>query len=271
MSHDWMGLEPAQVSAIAKDLVAARRERRALAAYPGPLPTDLITAYRVQEIAMGMMALPLGGWRLISVPQAFRAALHSDRFAGPIFGPHIYRAQGNAPVPVACVPGARTSVSVELLFEVAGNAPLDHFDWSLDEAFQQVALLRWGVVISGSPLANLESLGPGPAASDFGCALGLIPGPPIPDWQVADLSELRAVVEGQGSTHEVAIAPAAPDTVFEALRFALIHGASRGRPLQSGMLISAGAHAAPFRMEPGHIFNITFADNGALAVQGIGG
>jgi 2-keto-4-pentenoate hydratase len=247
MGQDWLGPEPAQIQAIAKDLAQARREGTALTAFPGAPPQDMITAYRIQEMMIPMMAAPIAAWRSQLVPPAFTQALKANRIFGPIFTSGIIRPDPDAPIPIACPAGWRMTASLELIFELGGAAPAEKFDWTMEEAIAHVAALRWGVVIGASPFAAISDFGPAFVTADLGGAHALILGPAIADWPSLDLSALR----GHLGAVETAIAPAAPDDIFEALREALIHCAVRARPPAIGALISAGPRHPPIRLDLG--------------------
>jgi 2-keto-4-pentenoate hydratase len=254
MGQDWLGPEPAQIHAIAKDLAQARRDGTALTAFPSAPPQDMITAYRIQEMMIPMMAAPIAAWRSQLVPPAFTQALKANRIFGPIFASGIIRPDLDTPIPIACPTGWRMTASLELIFELGAAAPAEKFDWALDEAMAHLAALRWGVVIGASPFAAISDFGPAFVTADLGGAHGLVLGPAIGDWPSLDLSALR----GHLGAVETAIAPAAPDDVFEVLRETLIHCAVRARSPAIGALISAGPRHPPMRLDPGMEIAVRF-------------
>jgi 2-keto-4-pentenoate hydratase len=263
MAQDWLGPTPALVQATAKELAEARHAFRALSAYPGSPPPDLITAYRVQETLIPMMQASIAGWRTHPIPHAFRAALHSDRIAGPIFDSAVMRVARGDTVQVPVAKGWRATATVELIFELANGAAPDNFDWSLDDAIAMTAAVRWGVVIPSSPFAAISDFGPAYVAADLAGAPTLILGPVLADWPNGDFSSLRA----QLGDHQVMLAQAAPDTPFESLRYALIHCAARSRALATGALITAGTAEAPLRLEPGQKIEIDFGGQGSVMLD----
>lgn len=68
-------------SSIASAFTAARRTGRTLPGYPGAIPGDLAAA--IQEVAIGLWAEPIIGWKIGRIGTAALRAMHKEeRLAG---------------------------------------------------------------------------------------------------------------------------------------------------------------------------------------------
>jgi len=241
---------PAQIQAsdIAGRFVAARLHRRALAAYPGPLPMDMAQAYATQDAAINLYPDQIVGWKVGMVPPALHASLDARRLAGPIFSGNLWGASGD-PTPVPAISGGFTAVEAEFVARIGVVDP-SQMDWTLDQAAAAVEALHIGVEIAGSPLPTINDLGSAVVASDFGNNAGLILGPPIQDWQGhLEAIQVETVVDGVSIGRGTA--GSIPAGILESVRFLIEHCARRGRPVAAGTLISTGAVTGVHRVEAG--------------------
>lgn len=226
---------------IAHTFVAARLGARALPDFPGRVPADMASGYRVQEAALGLWPDEVAGWKIGRAAPQHAASLGADRLAGPIFAKLVWRAQNGVETPFPVYEGGFAAVEAEYVLRLGADAPANKTQWSSAEAAELVAAMHIGVETAGSPLATINDLGATVVVSDFGNNHGLILGPEIPDWRakLADGLDAETFIDGRsvgaGRAREDGDGPLA------ALAFLAGHVAARGRPLKAGQLVSTGA------------------------------
>ena len=76
--------------AIAAAFVTARREARALADYPGEIPTTLDAAYRIQDAAIRLVDEAISGWKVGRIQPPLDQHFDTTRLSGPIFACNIH-------------------------------------------------------------------------------------------------------------------------------------------------------------------------------------
>jgi 2-keto-4-pentenoate hydratase len=257
-------VDDTEVQAVAASLVEARLSSKPLAAYPGELPPDLETAYRCQDVAIGLWPDDIGGWKVGRIPPALEERFGSDRLAGPIFRETIHYSDSDAQVDLPVYPGGFAAVEAEFVIVVGGDAPRDKLTWSREEAAGMMADLRIGVEMAGSPLKTINELGPAAIASDFGNNAGLIVGPSIRDWRSRDVESMscEAFIEnvsvGKGGAFNLSGGP------LRSLQFMLELAARRGRPLRSGAVIATGQTTGIHDILIGQTARISFGDDGEI-------
>ncbi|MDP2012207.1 MAG: 2-keto-4-pentenoate hydratase [Phenylobacterium sp.] len=247
---------------VAARFVRARLSAAALPDFPGPVPSDLATGYRVQDAALALWPDEVVGWKVGRVPPEHEARLNSNRICGPIFAKALWHVKPGQVTPFPVFEGGFAAVEAEYVARIAFDAPADKLTWTAQEASALIAALHMGMEPAGSPLASINLLGPTVVVSDFGNNAGLMVGAEIADWRERRLEDLRCetVIEGkvvgQGGAF---ILPGGP---VESIRFLAEHTARRGRPLKAGMYICTGAAAG--------IHDIAAGERGAVRFEGYG-
>ena len=251
---------------VAEAFTAARRGARALPGFPGAVPADLASAYRIQEAALALWPEPVVGWKLGRIAPELAGRLGAGRLAGPAFADAFWTAEGETPVEIPVIPGGFAAVEAEYVLRIGRDAEPDRLEWSLDEAADMVDAAFVGVEIAGSPLAAINALGPTVVISDFGNHAGLVLGPRIADWgsRGADSLTCRTLVNGEvvgeGGAADI------PNGPLDSVRFLLEHLAARGRPLRRGDLVSTGAATGIHEVGPGARARVEFGRDGAVEV-----
>ena len=226
---------------IAQKFVAARRQAKALSGFPGEQPTDLATAYRVQEQALALWGDDIAGWKIGRIPPHFQEVLKADRLEGPIFNHLVWSARAKDEVAFPIYENGFAAVEAEYVFRIGTDAPADKTDFTREEAAALVSALHIGVECAGSPLRTINELGPTVVVSDFGNNHGLILGPEIPNWRALKDEDLRCEMFIDDKSVGTGGAASIPDGPLGALIYLLGHLARRGRPLKAGQLVSTGA------------------------------
>ena len=235
----WDGRGEHLTDMIARAFVQARLAAQKLAAFPGPIPSDLATGYRHQEAAIGLYPDEIVGWKIGRVGPEFEDRFGRTRLAGPIFRGGLRLADTGQATPFPVFEGGFAAIEAEFVFQLGTDAPSGQTDWTLDEARAIAGRMHIGIETAGSPLATINALGPTVVVSDFGNNAGLILGAPVADWRDETALTCESFVAGRSvGSGAASDLPGGP---VEALRFLLEHCARRGRPLKAGMLISTGA------------------------------
>lgn len=264
MAHD--SVDP-KADKIARAFVTARQEARALDAFPGSVPPDLATAYRVQEAVLKFQTRSVVGWKIAVIRPDYRDRYTADRLVGPVFAGTIQSATDGATIDTAVYAGGFAAVEAEFAFRMARDLPLRDRPCDTGEILDAVQSMHIAMEVASSPLATLSDLGPGAVIGDHGNNAGLVIGPEVLDWRGRDpaLMKTRTVVEGtvvgEGSAASVPGGPAA------ALLFLVNQLATRGRIIAAGDYISTGATTGVHKVEIGMSALADFGDLGSFTAR----
>jgi 2-keto-4-pentenoate hydratase len=261
--HNALADTPA-LAAIADGFVGARRHGRALPGFPGDIPDDLVTAYRVQDLAIAQWPDRVVGWKVGFIAPERRDASGDERLLGPIFARQLQMTTGGQST-FQVFEGGFGAVEAEYVLRLDADAPHDKTDWTPDEAAAVPSTLFIGMEVASSPLATINQLGPRVVVSDFGNNNGLVVGAEIPGWTDRSDASLTCTTwiedrqVGQGG------ATTLPGGLRAAFAFALARSARRGRPLKAGDLIATGNATGIHDIVPGQRARIDFDGHGSIA------
>lgn len=256
-------LSAGTIKHIAQTFVTARLTAGGLSGYPGPVPADLATAYRIQDDAIALWPESIGGWKVGRIPPAVEDQFGCDRLAGPIFADTILHWDGDSvpAMPVFAEGGA--AVEAEFVAVMRNDAPADKLKWSREEAAAMIGELRIGLEVASSPLVAINDRGPAVVASDFGNNLGLIVGPAITGWQDRDVDSLTSAtyiddeLVGEGGAFGLT------GGITRSIQFLLEVAAQRGHPLRAGDLIATGQTTGIHDVVPGQSVRMPFGAGGS--------
>ncbi|MGE0742016.1 MAG: 2-keto-4-pentenoate hydratase [Hyphomonadaceae bacterium] len=254
---------------IAGAFVAARRDAKALAGFPGAPPADLSTSYRVQDAAIALWPDEVAGWKIGRVPPQQARALGADRLAGPIFKALVWKAANGKGVDFPVYENGFAAVEAEYVFRIGADAPADKTSWTRDEAIALIGAMHVGVELAGSPLATINDLGATVVVSDFGNNHGLILGPEVANWRDTLEKGLTCETYIEGELVGSGGASAAPDGPLDALVFLLGHLAERGKPLKAGQLVSTGAVTGVHDITIGQRSRVSFNGSGDILCSAV--
>jgi 2-keto-4-pentenoate hydratase len=235
---------------IAQRFVDARLRTRSIKAYPGVKPVTMETAYAIQDAAIARYPGVLAGWKVGGVPESLQKALGVHRVAGPVFDRALWRADGVTSMRIGAIVGGFAAVEAEFVARIGAIDP-NQLNWTIEVTSESVDAMFVGVEIAGSPLSELNDLGPTAIVSDFGNHAGLLVGPEMPAWRnrmfdVEVETRINGVRVGTGGAANLCGGP------LESVRFLLEHCARRGRLLEEGMLVSTAAVTGVHRIEIGN-------------------
>ena len=193
---------------IARRLVKARFDASALPRYPGTIPQSLDAGYACQDAAIHLWPAPIAGWKVGRIPADWEARLGEERLVGPIFSNRVQR-HGALPARFPVITGGFAAVEAEFVFVLAQDAPAGKLAWNPGEAAALVKALHVGVEFAGSPLPDINRLGPPVVVSDYGNNAGLLLGPEVADWRqrlvdgLACETFIDGASVGTGGTHAI--------------------------------------------------------------------
>lgn len=254
---------------LAELFVAARLSATALPTFPGALPPDLATAYRVQDAAIDLWPDEVIGWKVGRVPPEHEGTLKAARLFGPVFKRALWFVEPDAETAFPVFVGGFAAVEAEYVIRIGTDAPADKLDWTQDEAKALVGAMHIGMEPASSPFPDINVVGPLAVVSDFGNNAGLMVGPAIPDWAERPLDELRCEtviageVKGQGGAF---VLPGGP---LESLRLLAENVARRGRPLKAGQYVCTGAAAGIHDIKAGQTGAVRFDGYGEIRCRAV--
>lgn len=251
------------IQEIAKTFVRARLAAGSLGDYPGPVPSDLATAYLIQDYAIELWPESIGGWKVGRIPPAVEDQFGSDRLGGPIFADTILHWSGNdvPQMPVFAAGGA--AVEAEFVAVIKDDAPEDKLEWGRDESEAMIERLHIGLEVASSPLVDINSRGPAVVASEFGNNLGLIVGPAIAGWRERDVKTLTCATYIDGELVGEGGAYGLTGGITRSVQFMLGLAAQRGLPLRAGDVIATGQTTGIHDVLLGQVVRMPFGADGS--------
>jgi 2-keto-4-pentenoate hydratase len=252
------------IRSVSSAFVDARRQDKMIATFPGDLPRDLDTAYRIQDDAIALAGGMVGGWKLGRVPDGLVAQYGARRLGGPIFEHQIVTANG-AMVEMPVLKGF-AAVEAELLLQIGmvPDGPL-----TLESARDHVSKICLGIEIASSPFSGINDHGPAVTVSDFGNNFGLVVGPEITDWRELDLFNAPACLEIDGQPIGEGKLATMLDGPFGSLVFLNDLLQARGRSVKVGDWVSTGAMTGVHQTKAGHVAKASFDERYSVSCRTI--
>jgi 2-keto-4-pentenoate hydratase len=250
---------------LARQLVDARVAQRALPSYPGELPVHLAHSYLIQDQAIALYPSTVIGWKVGLIHPSLSPTLGATRLSGPIFQDGVIqadpaRAHWTITAPIFAQGSA--AIEAEFVIRLGHDTPAGKVEWSMDEAMAMVGGVHIGIELAGSPVPNINGLGPCAVASDFGNNAGLVLGPEIADWHDRPLEAWATKTWIDGQLVGTGSAASVPGTPFESLRYLLENLGQRGHKLNRGDLVSTGATTG--------VHDVLVGQNAAIAFEHVG-
>jgi 2-keto-4-pentenoate hydratase len=251
-----MNLDGSHTAEIAAALVSARRARRPLDGFPGPLPGTMDEAYLIQDMAIAAWGSAVAGWKVAMIAPELRAPLGAERLAGPVFTDNVQDAT-RGPVEIAAIRGGFAAIEAEFVVTIARDIT-DAAAIADDGLLPYVAEVHCGAEFAGSAISDINGLGPRAIASDLGNNAGVIVGPPVRSWR-DDLDDIATAVRINDAPVGAGSGASVPGGPFAAVRFLAAHLLARGRCLRAGDLVSTGATTGIHTLSASDRIDIDFA------------
>ncbi|MEM8683559.1 MAG: 2-keto-4-pentenoate hydratase [Pseudomonadota bacterium] len=255
-----------ELDRISSRLVDARQQAKPLAQFPGALPDNLSDAYQIQMASISRWPDTVSGWKVGGVPPSFQEQYRADRLAGPVFRNNIKTVDDQGEVDMSIFAGGFAATEAEFVIRLGETITPGDGELSSDELVAYVASIHIGAEIAGSPMADINRMGPGSIISDFGNNGGLVIGPSIRSWQsqLSDVVSISVRVDGA----LVGTAKTALDQgVMDALKFLVRLGAERGLTLTEGTYVSCGAMTGIHDVTAGSTATVRFEGLGEFSVH----
>ena len=239
---------------VAAELVAARRDGRALTGFPGPTPADMTEAYRIQDAAMARWSDDLVGWKIGFIAPDRRAPGEPDRLIGPIWSRGHQRSDG-PPVEAGIFADGFAAVEAEFVVRLARDLPAHPGPWTAEEVAALDQQLLVGIEVASSPIPDINALGPTVIAADFGNNNGLLLGPELADLAGVELAcRIDEEVVGEGTAANL------PGGLHHGLATALNLLIQRGHAVRAGTLFATGAITGIHVIRPGQRCRVEVRD-----------
>lgn len=259
--EDERNIVLSEASEIAGAFVAARRSGAAISQFPGQRPTDLVSAYAIQDCAIALWERQVGGWKVGRINPPNDTLLGADRLVGPAFRDAIVMADPE-PHPIVTFRGGFAAAEAEFMVRLAPQAGPPPA--SPEEAMGWIDEVRIGIEIASSPYARINADGPCVTIADHGNNAGLLLGPVVERrlWDQLDTVEVALAIDGKMAGR--ATTATMLDGPFGAARFLIGNLASRGIALEAGWWISSGAITGVHQVSPGSTVSASFAGIGLV-------
>ena len=249
---------------IARSFVDARRERMALAQYPGVRPESLASAYAIQDRSIALGGQAIGGWKVGRIWAPDDARLGADRLAGPIYRDVIVEASDGSVPSMPVFADGFAAAEAEFMIRLAppAGAPLPTTD---ADTLVWIDEVRIGIEVASSPYPGINADGPCVTISDHGNNAGLVLGRSIPRETWDDLRSIEIVGDVDGVEVGRKTAAEMLDGPLGAVRFLLANLASRGIEIPARTWVSSGAVTGVHPVVPGQAFTAAFEGFGDVA------
>jgi len=253
-----------QAKEIAAAFVAARQEKRGLAAFPGVRPSDMSAAYAIQDIAIHLDGREVQGWKVGRINAPDDQRLGANRLSGPIFAGTIVTPAPGEVLEMPVFEDGFAAAEAEFLLHLApgwnGEVPADN--QGIRGLLDAVHI---GLEIASSPYPGINADGPTVTASDFGNNHGLVIGAPLPDGPAAaDFDAITVRLEIDGATVGEATTAQMLDGPLGAVRFLLENLQERGLDCSAGLWVSTGAVTGVHPVVPGNSVRAVFSGHGSV-------
>ncbi|KQN37421.1 2-keto-4-pentenoate hydratase [Sphingomonas sp. Leaf407] len=246
---------------IAQAFVAARRDARGLAQYPGDRPTTLGDAYGVQDRAIALDGRTVVGWKVGKINAPLDTQLGANRLAGPIFADQLFL---DATPVLPVIADGFAAAEAEYCIRIARSPAPGATGLSHDAVLELIDAVHVGIEIASSPYPGINADGPLVTISDYGNNHGLLVGAEIPGWRDGDFIDWPVVSRIDGAVIGKASARTMLDGPIGAVSFLIDCLASRGLTLAAGQWVSSGAVTGVHPVAPGQRFDAEF---GSLRVS----
>ena len=247
------------LDAIAEAFVAARRQARPLAGFPGTLPATLAEAYRVQERAIALGGRRVRGWKVAMIRPDLRPAAGADRLAGPVYADVVHELPRGGAATVTVIDGGFAALEAEFVARFARDLVAGPDGFTPATILAALGALHAGSEVASSPLASLNELGPVAIVCDHGNNAGAVVGPELVGWRTLPPASLASRMLIDGAVAGEGTAAAVPGGPIAALQFLAEHLATRGRRLAAGDIVLTGMTTGIHAVRPGSRGRLVFS------------
>lgn len=253
-------MDDGQKQAWARELVAARDERRTIDPISDRVPLSMSEAYAIQ-LLVTQAALDRGqrivGWKLGYTSQAMREQMGVDE---PNFGPltdAMVLASGDAVSPVLSQPRVEPEIALRFGRPVGAGATVDGVLEAVDEAIACLEVVN--SVYTGYRFTIADN------TADQSSAAQVVLGPALPAKDGLDLVQVR--LEHSDGTTADATGAAASGHPAAGVVWLLDQLGARGRRIEAGDVVITGGLTKALPLGPGETISATFDNRTTVVVH----
>lgn len=254
------------VSDIARTLVTARQQGRALVSFPSSMSLTPSLADAVQREIIRIRDEAIGGWKVGMIRPESRATFGRDRFLGPVFSSTIHDAAEGTVPSITLIPGGSAAIEAEYVF-IIGREVGSNERFTADTVLDLVSGAHIGIELLTSPVSDLLSHGPAALVADQGFNGGLVLGAAIADWRRLLDETIPVSIAKNGETIATGDRSAIAGGLLAALDFAISAIAETERGVKAGDRLCLGALAGMHAVEAGTAIRADFGVLGSIAVR----
>ena len=254
------------IALVSETILKARKNCKGLSQFPGKLPKNLDTAYRIQDLSISNWNDKIIGWKVGGIPPDQQAALGNTKLGGPIYKDYLQHYTGTR-VSMPIYAEGYAAIEAEFIIELADCASLPATGLEEKQLLEVVSNMYIGVEIASSPIQNINGFGPVGPVSDFGNNTGLIVGSCIDNWRDVALSSVDVIVNIDGEIHGPTRVGPGLDGPLGSVKFLIENLKQRGYDIPSGTLVSCGAITGVHDANLGAVSSIEFVGLGKIELE----
>ena len=256
-----------QLSALSKNLIAARKSCAPLNEFPGTMPATPEEAYKVQSECIAGWDDELVGWKVAGLRADLHEQFKAARQSGPVFKKSLQISNGQDRIFAPVYAQGFAAIEAEFVILLGDVSHLPTSNLTEQDAISAIDKIFIGIEIASSPMKNTHSYGALSPICDFGNNAGVIVGPEITNWKELDLSSINvSVIIGDNEVGNANTKPGL-DGPIGAVAYLIEHLAKRGHTINAGTYISSGAITGAHQTETGIPSEVTFEGLGSISLE----
>lgn len=249
---------------IAANLLAARREKRALAGFPAFDAMTPPLSDAVQRAMAQALTEPVGGWKVGMIAPPLRPAFGRERFLGPVLSEGIVTVL-DAPAVFHIIPGGTAACEAEFIVRI-GRDVAAGTSLAPAEAMALVTDTHIGLELLSSAVPNLTDCGSLAIVADLGFSGGLVLGAKLGSPTAIFAEEFAVTMSKNGAPLSEGGSSAIVGGYHTALHYGITAAAATGRGLRAGDYLSLGALAGLHVVTAGDRIVADFGSLGQVSV-----
>ena len=252
------------IGQIAKILVDARLEGIRLPALPTPEPTNLASAYEIQDAAISLLDSPVVGWKVAATSDVGMQSLGIDHpLAGPLFQCYTH----SSPAKLKTFSDSMCLIEAEFAFSIKHDLPPKAEDYTPAEVGTAIDAIHPAIEVVNTRCIEDFNVGANWVVADGTANDAFIYGKGIVNWQQFDLSshlvevDINGAFKGSGSGAAVLGGP------INVLHWLVNHLRQRDITLKAGAFVSTGVTTPLITALKGDLIEANFGALGSIELE----